>query len=325
MPYTISMKNHRPIARGSMIGNPLPFAAPTLFRFWLALLFLIAMPLHATVIKAGMMLNIVVKNDKDLSQIVRVNDNGTIDYPLYQDVSVVDKTTSELQDILTYKLAKVVESPMVLVSVMTENPITLYVLGQVKKPGLVMVTPRSSLQEVLLAAGGNLESADLARVKLVHKNQGDENASYYDLQKFLSSGDLTLLPTLADGDRIILLSSKKSKYVKILGSVNKPGFYPISESASVFDMLYLAGGPSPDANMSKVRIISSPGGQKADFLLDMQKFIDNGKTEDLPLLSEGDMVIVYGKTITWTKTLEMARDIVALLTAWFVISSVLKK
>lgn len=280
--------------------------------------------LQAAVIKAGMMLNIVVKNDKDLSQIVRVNDNGTIDYPLYQDVSVVDKTTSELQDILTYKLAKVVESPMVLVSVMTENPITLYILGQVKKPGLLMAPPKASLQEVLLAAGGSMETADLSRVKIVRKNQGDENASYYDLGKFLSTGDLSLLPPLYDGDRIILLSSKKSKFVKILGSVNKPGFYPVGEATSVFDMLYLAGGPSAEANMSKVRIVSSPGGQKADFLLDVQKFIDNGKTEDLPLLGEGDMMIVYGKTITWTKTLEMTRDIVALLTAWFVISSVLK-
>ncbi|MEO7426821.1 MAG: SLBB domain-containing protein [Fibrobacteria bacterium] len=286
---------------------------------------LLSSPSLATVIKSGMMLNIVVKNDKELSQIVRVNDNGTIDYPLYQDASVVDKTTSELQDLLTYKLAKIVESPMVLVSVMTENPITLYILGQVKKPGLALVPPKSSLQEVLLAAGGSMETADLNRVKIVHKNQGDENASYYDLQKFLNSGDLTLLPVLLDGDRIILLSSKKSKYVKILGAVNKPGFYPIGESASVFDMLYLAGGPAPEANMSKVRIISSPGGNKMDFLLDMQKFIDKGKTEDLPLLAEGDMMIVYGKTITWTKTLEMARDIVALLTAWFVISSVLKK
>ncbi|MDB5106947.1 MAG: polysaccharide export protein [Fibrobacteres bacterium] len=321
MAYNPSMKNLRNAHPGSMIGNPLPRT----IRFLMALFLLGAAFAQATVIKSGMMLNIVVKNDKDLSQIVRVNDNGTIDYPLYQDISVVDKTTSELQDILTYKLAKVVESPMVLVSVMTENPITLYILGQVKKPGLVMVPPKSSLQEVLLAAGGSVETADLNRVKIVHKNQGDENASYYDLQKFLNSGDLTLLPSLMDGDRIILLSSKKSKYVKILGSVQKPGFYPIGESASVFDMLYLAGGPATDANMSKVRIISSPGGQKADFLLDMQKFIDDGKTDDLPLLSEGDMMIVYAKTITWTKTLEMTRDIVALLTAWFVISSVLKK
>ena len=132
----------------------------------LAILFASAAPARATVIKAGMSLNIVVKNDKELSQIVKVNDNGTIDYPLYQDMSVIDKTTSELQDILTYKLAKVVESTMVLVSVLTENPINLYVLGQVKKPGLLTVPPKASLQEVMLLAGGTLETADLQRVKV---------------------------------------------------------------------------------------------------------------------------------------------------------------
>lgn len=286
---------------------------------------LIPSGLRATIIKAGMTLNIVVKNDKELSQIVRVNDNGTIDYPLYQDASVIDKTTSELQDILTFKLAKVVESPLVLVGVLTETPISIMVLGQVKKPGLVVVSPKASLQEVLLSAMGTTDQADLQQVKLVHKNQGDENASYYDLQKFMSSGDLTLLPTLVDGDRIIILSSKKSKYVKILGAVNKPGFYPVTESAGVFDMLYLAGGPAPDANMAKVRIIGNAGGSKADFVLNMQKFIDEGKTENLPMVSEGDMVIVYAKVITLTKTIELARDVVSLLTAWFIITSVVKK
>jgi protein involved in polysaccharide export with SLBB domain len=288
-------------------------------------LLIVAIPVPATVIKAGMSLSIVVKNDKDLSAIVKVNDNGSIDYPLYQDMSVIGKTTSELQDILTYKLAKVVESPMVLVSVMTENPISLYVLGQVKKPGILVVPPKSSLQEVMLAAGGTMETADLQRVKIVHKNQGDENASYYDLAKFLNSGDLSLLPNLFDGDRIILLASKKSKYVKILGAVNKPGFYPVGEQAGLFDMLYLAGGPNADANMAKVRIISSAGGQKADYLLDMQKYIDNGKTEELPFLGEGDLVIVYAKVITWQKTLDVMRDVVTFLTAWFVITSVIKK
>ena len=292
-------------------------------RFLAILAFLAPLP-QAAVIKSGMTLSIVVKNDKELSQTVRVNDNGTIDYPLYQDQPVVDKTTSELQDILTFKLAKVVESPLVLVSVVTETPISVYVLGQVKKPGLVAASPHASLQEVLMAAEGTTDQADLQRVKLVRRLQGDENASYYDMQKFLSTGDLSLLPTLADGDRVILLSSKKSRYVKILGAVNKPGFYPITESASVFDMLYLAGGPSADANMTKVRIIGNPGGQRADFLLDMQKFIDEGKTENLPFLSEGDVVIVYKKTITWAKTLEAVRDVVTLITAWFVIASVMK-
>ena len=319
-------RNHslEAVEMGPAVGRAAPFRVfLSLFVFQFAL-FNLQSRVDAAVIKAGMTLSIVVKNDKELSQIVRVNDNGTIDYPLYQDAPVVDKTTSELQDILTYKLAKVVESPLVLVSVMTETPIAVFVLGQVKKPGLVTATPGASLQEVLLGAQGTTEQADLQRVKLVHRNQGDENASYYDMQRFLSTGDLTLLPKLADGDRVIVLSSKKSKYIKVLGAVNKPGFYPIGESASVFDMLYLAGGPSPEANMSKVRIIGTPGGQKADFLLDMQKFIDEGKTENLPILSEGDVVIVYKKTVTWAKSLEVIRDLVTLVTAWFVISSVLK-
>ena len=42
-------------------------------------------------------------------------------------------------------------------------------------------------------------------------------------------------------------------------------------------------------------------------------------------LGEGDMVIVYAKVITWQKTLDVMRDIVTFLTAWFVITSVLKK
>lgn len=290
----------------------------------LALFFLFLSVAQAAVIKPGMYLNIVVKNDKDLSQIVRVNDNGTIDYPLYQDMSITGKTTSELQDLLTYKLAKVVESPLVLVSVITENPINLYVLGQVKKPGLVTALPKANLQEVLMLAQGPTEQADLSRVKIVHRNLGDETANYYDLQRFLSSGDLSLLPNLEDGDRIIFLSSKKSKYIKVLGAVNKPGFYPLTEAASVFDMIYLAGGPTAEANLNKVRIMSAPGGQKSDFLLDMQKFIDEGKTENLPLLGEGDVIIVYAKSFTWEKSLAVVRDLVALVTAWFVISQLAK-
>lgn len=279
---------------------------------------------QAAVIKAGMYLSIVVKNDKELSQVVRVNDNGTIDYALYQDTPVIGKTTSELQDLLTFKLAKVIEAPLVLVSVLNENPISVNVMGQIKKPGVVTATPKASLQEVLAAALGPTESADLSRVKVVHRHQGDAEAAYYDLQRFLSTGDLSLLPVLEDGDRIIVLSSKKSRYIKVLGAVNKPGFYPLSETASVFDMLYLAGGPSQDANLKRVRIIAAPGGQKTDFMLDVQKFLDEGKTDDLPLLGEGDVMIVYAKAFTWEKGLTVARDIVTLVTAWFVISQLAK-
>ncbi len=295
-------------------------------KLWLPifLLLLFAGGAAAAVIKAGMTLNILVKDNKDLSQMVRVQDDGTIDYPLLQDTPVINKTTGELQDMLTYKLARVIESPLVLVTVVTQTPIAIYVLGQVKKPGLVEAPPGASLQEVLLLAQGVTEQADLERVKIVHKHDDDDKAEFYNLQRFLNTGDLDYLPKLQDGDRIIVLSSKKSKYIKVLGAVNKPGFYPITESASLFDLLYLAGGPAADANLSRVRVISTAGGQREDYMLDMQKFIDQGKTDNLPNLGEGDVVIVYAQTFTWSKVLDVVRDVVTLATAWIVITQVKK-
>jgi protein involved in polysaccharide export with SLBB domain len=176
----------------------------------------------------------------------------------------------------------------------------------------------------LLLAQGVTDQADLQKVKLVRRGEGDERAAYYDLQRFLNTGDLNLLPKLADGDKIIVLTSKKSRYVKVLGAVNKPGFFPVTESSGLFDLLYLAGGPTADANLSKVRVISSPGGQRADYVLDVQKFIDDGKTENLPMLGEGDVLIVYAKTVTWGKALVVVRDVVTLVTAWLVISQLTK-
>lgn len=275
----------------------------------------------AVVIKHGMTLSIVVKDDPALTQTVKVRDDGTIDYPLYQDIPVVDKTTSELQDILTFRLAKVVETPLVLVSAV-ESPLRIFVLGQVNKPGLVQAPPRASLQEVLLLAGGPTDQADLEKVKLVRRNQTDEEASFYDVESFLATGNLDLLPELKDGDRIILLSTGKSSLIKVLGAVNKPGFYPLKGDASVFDVIYVAGGPTKDANLSRIRILGEQAGQKTDFLLDLQHFLDEGRTEEIPLISEGDVVLVYNKTFTWTKSLQVVRDIVTLITAWFVVSQV---
>jgi protein involved in polysaccharide export with SLBB domain len=294
------------------------------FTITLITLFLIFQNCFSAVIRTGMTLNIVVKDDKELSQMVVVQDDGTIEYPLLQDTPILGKTTSELQDLLTYKLAKVVDAPLVLVTVITETPIRIQVMGQVKRPGLVTAPKGASLQEILLLAEGATDQADLKRVKLVKKSASEGDATFYDLHQFMQAGDLGLLPKLESGDRVIFLTSKKSRFVKVLGAVTKPGFYPVGESASVFDLLYLAGGPAPEANLNRVRIVGSAGGEKSDYLLDVQRFIDQGKTEDLPLLAEGDMMIVYAKTVTWSKALTVVRDIVALVTAWLVITQVLK-
>jgi len=131
---------------------------------------ILTMANYAAIIQSGMILNILVKGDDLLTQQVKVAESGTIDYPLYQDISVVGMTTSELQEILTIKLINYSDAPFVLVTVLTEMPLTITVLGQIKKPGPVKVSPGSSLQEILMAAGGTTEYANLEKIKII--NQG---------------------------------------------------------------------------------------------------------------------------------------------------------
>ena len=274
-----------------------------------------------------MTLNIVVKNDKDLSQMVRVNDNGTIDYPLYQDASVVDKTTSELQDILTYKLAKMVESPMVLVSVMTETPINVYVLGQVKKPGLVHGLAERQPPGGAAAGPGHHREADLQRVKLVRKNQGDENASFYDLQKFLSTGDLALLPTLADGDRIIVLSSEEVQvrarsWARCRSPASTPwarASPPPSSTCSTWP-----AGPARTPTWPRCASSARPAARRRTSCSTCRSSSTRARPTTCPCWPRGTWSSSTPRPSPGAKTLEVLRDVVALITAWFVISSVLK-
>ncbi len=282
------------------------------------------LPLFSAVIQGKMILNITVKGDELLTQTVQVQDNGTIDYPLYQDIPILGMTTKELQDILTLKLANYSDAPFVLISILSELPIKVQVMGQVKLPGSVTISPQANIQEVIKLAGGPTEFADLTQIKIAQANQTDEEASFYDFQQFLITGNLSLLPRIRDGDRIIILTSSKTNKIKILGSVKNPGYYVPLDSTSLFDLLYLAGGPADGANLTNIRILSYNSGRETDVTLNLQKYIDKGSLSDIPFVNAGDVIIVYRKSFTWSKTLTAVRDIVTLVTAWFVISQLFK-
>jgi len=276
---------------------------------------------YAAIIQSGMILNIQVKGDDVLSQQVKVDETGTIDYPLFQDISVVGMTTSELQDQLTIKLVNYSDAPFVLVTVLTEMPYTINVMGQVKKPGPIKAPPGTSLQEILLMAGGTTDFANLDKIKIISQGQNDEDASYYNMQEFLTLGNIASLPLLKEGDKIIVLARGKNNKIKVLGAVKNPGYFTPQDSTSLFDILYLAGGPDENANLTKIRVLSLESGRETDALIDLQAYIDKGKLTEIPLVQPGDVIIVYRKVFTWGKTLAIVRDLATLVTAFIIIAN----
>jgi protein involved in polysaccharide export with SLBB domain len=271
---------------------------------------LCAFAASAAIIKTGDVLDIVVQGHPEFSAVLTVSEAGTIDYPLLADEIVTNITTSELMNDLTLKLAKHIDNPLVVIAIVEKPSMVVYVLGQVKVPGPVKTYQGATLQEVLMGAGGPLENANIEKVKIVHKNSGDETAEYFNLKDFMTSGSLAAMPKLRPDDTIILLTEQKSNKVKVIGAVNKPGFFDLTEKMNIFEIIFLAGGPAERGDLSKVRRFSqTSGGKSIEEVINVQSFLDKGEMDNIPQVAPGDIIIVYARWYDWRTILSVLSNV----------------
>ncbi len=274
----------------------------------LLLLTAASMPVAGATIKAGHVLEIQVMSNPEFSGRYTVNDNGTIDYPLLADQIITNMSTSDLMNDLTFRLARHIDNPLVLISIVEKPEILINVLGQVVNPGPVRTLQGASIQEAIKLAGGTQEQADLSRVKIVHKNNPDSEKTY-DLLKFMEDGNIETMPTLENEDMVIVLSQERSKKIKVIGSVQKPGLFDLEDKMNIFEVIYLAGGPSEKADLTKVRRISQQENNKViEEVFDIQSYIDKGQMEQIPLIYEGDIIIVYSRWYDWRTILTILNN-----------------
>ena len=261
------------------------------------------------IIKTGDVLEIMVQAHPEFSGRFAVGENGTIEYPLMADQVIVNITTSELMNDLTLRLAKHIDNPLVVISVVEKPEIVVFVLGQVKVPGPVKTYLGATLQEAVQLAGGPLPMADLTKVKIVHKNSSNEGAEYFDLKAFLKSGNIDSMPRLKADDMVILLVQKGGRKVKAIGAVNKPGFFDCEEEITVFELIYMAGGPAERADLSHVRRIYDREGKTMEEIVNVQSYIDKGEMNNVPKVTEGDVIIVYAHWYDWKTILSILNNV----------------
>ncbi len=277
----------------------------------------------AGLINSGDKLSILIPNNTALSKTVEVEKDGTVNYPLLIGKNVSGMTINELTDHLQLSLAKMDLNSMVLVSPAIDTIMVINVLGQVVKPGIVLIPYGATLQEALVAAGGITDFSDLKKIRLFRKGADTRDPVIVDMQKFLYEGDISVLPELKTGDMIVVPSRPSSRKIKVLGAVKSPGFYTPYPDASVFDLIQVAGGQLEDSDLSKVKHITNSNGKDLENIVDVQNYWDNhAQADSLPIVKEGDVIIVYKKTFTRQKVIALLRDIVTVLTATLLIYNI---
>jgi polysaccharide export outer membrane protein len=148
----------------------------------------------------------VYDDPKLLPQEITVTPDGSITYPMVGEVQAGGKTTGQLRAELEVKLKKFISEPIAIVLVTDTKGNVCYVVGQVNKPGQIVMNPSINVLQALSMSGGTNPYAKLDSIIVIRTAPGGVQrvlpfrygsvASGKDLQQnvTLESGDVVVVP-----------------------------------------------------------------------------------------------------------------------------------
>ena len=143
---------------------------------------------------------ITVYQDADMSRKARVNANGTISMPLIGAVKVGGMTLIEAQSAIETKLGKFLVSPQVSLFIEEYGNKTIFVMGEVQKPGSypIPTESRMTVLEAISTAGGFTPIAAQDRARVLRNVNGQSVTYTIDTKEITQQGqkekDMVLEP-----------------------------------------------------------------------------------------------------------------------------------
>jgi polysaccharide export outer membrane protein len=237
----------------------------------------------------GDKLEIGVFGHDDLSKTAQVRADGTINYPLIGDLSVVGKTVGEVDDELTRLLAKdYLVDPQVSVEVREYQSQWVTVMGEVHSPGKYFLKHNMRLIDVLAEAGGVTKDAGTQIIVTRQNGNDPPQQIVVDRNRILNQTSREFNFFMQHGD-IIAISEKEVFYIR--GEVIRPGPYLLETGMTILKAITIGGGFTQFANRKQVDVLrSSTQGVQKKIRVNM-KDIEEGRKEDFPL-QPNDTIIV---------------------------------
>ena len=241
----------------------------------------------------GDLLEIRVFEVENLSQTVRVEEDGTITLPLLGRVMVKGLTQEEVVQKLTDLLqAKYVKNPQVTIFIREYKNQQVAVIGAVTRSGNYELVGRRNLLQMISMAGGLTEMAGNEVFILREGPDGQTATLTIDLKDLLVNGNQTLNVAIEPND-VINVPVDRQIRVFVMGRVNQPGpiLAKMSEGITLLQAIAGAGGPAEGAKQSAITIKRTDRtGKQLQFKVNLKDII-KGKKQDI-LLQEGDVINV---------------------------------
>lgn len=174
----------------------------------------------------------------DIDFRAKIDRNGLISIPTVGSVVLAGVKAGEAESVIKGAVARLYKGVTVSVNFGQLRAITVYVVGQAKRPGTYTVSSLSTLVTAMFASGGPNANGSMRRVQV--KRAGGVVAEL-DLYAFIAKGDKSADIKLRDGDTIVIPAA--SGHAALMGKVNTPAIYELrNEKDTIESLLEFAGG-----------------------------------------------------------------------------------
>ncbi len=263
---------------------------------------------------AGDVVQVEVWREADLSGSFAIDVTGALQHVLLGAVPASGLTCLELAEELRRKLERdYVREPRVVVTLEKSARRRAWILGPVAKPGSYPVGDGTRLLDLLFAAGG-LQDGVAGRAvvyrmgdlrspeELISPMPREPLAEFSVDLRALLAGDLAMNQPIAAGDLLVVspvsagpdgaLAPVATGRVRVVGAVESPGAYSLSEAPTVLDALLVAGGFSEYAAGNRARLVRGAGEDREERKLKLGDIVSGRKGAENIAVQDGDLLVV---------------------------------
>ncbi|HEY2945412.1 MAG TPA: polysaccharide biosynthesis/export family protein [Vicinamibacteria bacterium] len=235
-------------------------------------------------------LKVTVYGHEDLTQTVVVQSDGTFVFPLIGRVKGGDLSPKELERKITVLLSQgFIRNPQVTVIVQEYRSKTIFVVGEIMRPGTYPLSGSRTLVEALAKAGPTTANAG-AEVVIVRPHgevqgpvlpnqvEGPASAAAEVIRVSMpdiQAGDLSKNVLLRPNDTVFVPLAPK---VFVSGEVRNPGAYPFAPGTTVRQAISLAGGLTEDGSSGRIRVVRAAGGKSRELKIKLEDAVQPGDT-----------------------------------------------
>ena len=152
----------------------------------------------------GDILEISVWRDANLSRELVVTPDSILSFPLIGDVNIAGMSVADIRKVITERLTDYIPDASVAVMVKQINSLNVYVIGQVKNPGVFPISLETRIMQALAMAKGLTPFASERDIHIIRYEGGVSKKIAFDYKEVLKGNNREQDIILKRGDVIVV-------------------------------------------------------------------------------------------------------------------------